>query len=335
MDGVTNTQRAFGKGMTYWGLTLDEVLHRLQVPEDFKSSHGIESAPAWVHRRTTDADIYFVVNQADGPQHIDARFRVTGKEAEIWRPMTGTTGEIAAIEAPSEATEVPDRTGNREPGIEPAAYVSQLGFTTVSLDLAERESAFVIFRNASNAPAPSTHANPHDAETVLTTIQGPWTLSFPPNWGAPASVQLPQLTSWTESSDPGVKYFSGTATYSKQVAAPRAWFQSGRHIYLDLGKVRDIAEVEVNGKPAGMVWAPPYRVDVTNELKPGANQLTIKVTNEWTNRIVGDRLSPPDKRVLPESGAAPPRGGAFFGPREPAESGLIENVTLIAQPAQE
>jgi hypothetical protein len=166
-------------------------------------------------------------------------------------------------------------------------------------------------------------------------MQGPWTLSFPPNWGAPATVQLPQLTSWTESSDPGVKYFSGTATYSKQVAAPRAWFQSGRHIYLDLGKVRDIAEVEVNGKPAGMVWAPPYRVDVTNELKPGANQLTIKVTNEWTNRIVGDRLSPPDKRVLPESGAAPPRGGAFFGPREPVESGLIGNVTLIAQPAQE
>jgi hypothetical protein len=330
MDGVTDTQHAFGKGMTYWGLPLDEVLHRLQVPEDFKSSQGIESAPAWVHRHTADADIYFVVNQADAPQHIEARFRVTGKQAEIWRPMTG---EMAVVEASGRSTEAPDRSGNREPGIEPAAYVEQAGFTPVSLDLAERESAFVVFRNASSAPAPSAHANPHTAEAVLATVQGPWTLSFPPNWGAPASVQLPQLNSWTQNSDPGVKYFSGTATYGKQIAAPRAWFQSGRRIVLDLGKVRDIAKVEVNGKPAGMVWAPPYRVDVTSELKPGANQLTIEVTDEWTNRIVGDRLLPSSKRVLPESGAAPPRGGAFFGPREPAESGLIGNVTLIAVPA--
>ena len=331
MDGVTDTQHAFGKGIMYWGLAPDEILHRLQVPEDFKSSQGIETAPAWVHRHTAHADIYFVVNQADAPQHFDARFRVTAKQAEIWRPMTG---EVTGADSSNGEVAVPDRSGNREPGMEPAAYVEQGGFTTVPLDLAERESVFVVFRNPANAPAPSTQAVPHDTETTLATIQGPWTLSFPPNWGAPASVQLPKLTSWTESSDPGVKYFSGTATYSKQVTAPRAWFQSGRRIYVDLGKVRDIAEVEVNGKAAGMVWAPPYRVDVTNELKPGANQIEIKVTNEWTNRIAGDRLAPPDKRVMPESGVAPPRGGTFFGPREPAESGLIGNVTLISEPAQ-
>jgi hypothetical protein len=245
MDGVTDTQHAFGKGMTYWGLTLDEVMHRLQLAEDFASSHGIESAPAWVHRRTADADIYFVVNQADAPQHIDARFRVTGKQAEIWRPMTG---EVSAADPSSGATEVPDRSGNREPGIEPAAYVEQAGFTTVSLNLAERESAFVVFRHPADAPATTTHANPHAAETVLATIQGPWTLSFPPNWGAPATVQLPQLTSWTENSNPGVKYFSGTATYHKEIRISPAWFHAGRRIVLDLGKVRDIAEVEVNGK---------------------------------------------------------------------------------------
>jgi alpha-L-rhamnosidase len=327
MDGVTDTQHAFGKGMTYWGLTLDEVLHRLQVPADFVSTHGIGTAPAWVHRQTKDADIYFVVNQADAPQHIDARFRTDRKAVSIWRPMTG---EMDAIDASTGTAEVPDRGGNRQPGIEPAAYVAQPGLTAVSLDLAERESVFVVFRNAANTSAPSVPAAPHMSETTLTTIAGPWTLSFPPNWGAPASVQLPQLTSWTESTDPSVKYFSGTATYSKQIAAPRAWFQSGRRVYIDLGTVRDIAEVEVNGKPAGMVWAPPYRVDVTSELKPGANQLTIKVTNEWTNRIVGDRLAPPEKRVLPQSGAAPLRGGAFFGPREPSESGLIGTVRLLA-----
>ena len=87
----------------------------------------------------------------------------------------------------------------------------------------------------------------------------------------------------------------------------------------------------MNGRLAGMEWAPPYRVDVTTELRPGTNHLAITVTNEWTNHIVGDRLAPPEKQVLSQAGLAPPRGGAFFGPREPAESGLLGQVKLVAE----
>ena len=94
MDGVTNIQHALGKGMTYWGLTLDEVLGRLKDAPDFASSGSLESPPAWVHRRTADADIYFVVNQADAPEHIDVRFRATGKDVQVWRPMEGAMDEI-------------------------------------------------------------------------------------------------------------------------------------------------------------------------------------------------------------------------------------------------
>jgi hypothetical protein len=165
-------------------------------------------------------------------------------------------------------------------------------------------------------------------------LRGPWTLDFPPHWGAPPSVQLPALTSWTASSIPGVKYFSGTAAYIKDLDAPAAWFHPGRHLYLDLGTVRDIAQVQVNGKSAGLVWAPPYLVDVTNALKPGVNHLRIEVTNEWTNRIVGDHVLPPSEHVLPSSGAPPSRRGSFFGPREPAESGLIGDVTVVAEAAR-
>jgi hypothetical protein len=227
---------------------------------------------------------------------------------------------------------MPDRSGNRQPGIEPAAYVDQSGFNTVSLDLAERESVFVVLRNAAatHAPAPAPKS-----ESVLATIQGPWTLSFPPNWGAPASVQMPHLSSWTASSDPGVKYFSGTADYVKDVRALAAWFHPGQRVFLVLEEVRDIAEVSVNGKPVGMVWAPPYRVDVTSALKPGLNKVEIKVTNEWTNRIVGDRLLPPEKRILSQAGPAPRGGGAFIGPKEPAESGLIGSVKLVAEQARQ
>jgi hypothetical protein len=167
---------------------------------------------------------------------------------------------------------------------------------------------FVVFHNAQAAPE---HTAPAPVETKLTTLTGPWTLTFPPKWGAPASVQLTKLTSWTDSAVDGIKYFSGTATYSKTVQAPASWLRPGQHVWIDLGTVRDIAEVKVNGKSAGLVWAPPYRVDVTAALKPGANKLEIEVTNEWTNRIAGDRLLPADQHIL--STPAPAFGGGAGG----------------------
>jgi len=237
----------------------------------------------------------------------------------------GSPGQAAGY---TTVARMADRSGNKQPGIEPALYTTPAGFTVVPLDLAERESVFVVFRNAAPGPARSA---PVVAETKLTTLAGPWTLTFPAGWGAPPSVQMQKLTSWTESADAGVKYFSGTATYTKTVMAAASWFSPGQRVWIDLGKVRDIAEVKVNGKSAGLVWAPPYRVDVTEALKPGANKLEIEVTNEWTNRQIGDRLGPADKRVL-ATPAAPvrPGGGGFGpGPQAPPESGLIGDVSFV------
>ena len=323
MDGVTDNVHYFGKGATYWGLRVEEVLARLHLRRDFDSGRPLENAPVWIHRHTQDADIYFVANQADTPAHIDARFRVGGKDVQIWRPMDGVIAEAGY----TQRADVELRTRNREPGLQPALYTAEKGFTIVPLDLAERESVFVIFRNP---PSTTERNEPLPVERKLATVSGPWALSFPANWGAPASVQMPKLTSWTDSSDPGVKYFSGTATYSKTVQVPASWLRPDRHIWLDLEKVRDIAEVKVNGKSAGLVWAPPYRVDVTSELKPGTNSLEIAVTNEWTNRQIGDRLGPPDKRVLAQQGGS--LGGGPFGPQSqtPPESGLIGDVSIVA-----
>jgi len=336
MDGVTLNQHAFGKGMTYWGLTLDEVLHRAGSAPDFRATGSLDNPPAWVHRHTKDAEIYFVANQADVPVHLDARFRVSGKDVQVWRPMNGamTNGRPGNTAGYAMGARMPDRSGNRQPGIEPAAYTAEAGFTTVPLDLAEREGVLVVFRNAAGAPERSASA---PVESKLGTVSGPWTLTFPANWGAPASVPMAKLTSWTESKDDGVKYFSGTATYTKTVMAPAAWFRPGQHVWIDLGKVRDLAEVKVNGKAAGMVWAPPYRVEVTGALRPGANKLEIAVTNEWTNRQIGDRALPVEKRILAQPGgparpgAAGGGGGGFgFGPQAPPESGLIGEVSFIA-----
>ncbi|HKO18104.1 MAG TPA: glycosyl hydrolase [Acidobacteriaceae bacterium] len=324
MDGVTLNQHAFGKGMVYWGLTLDEVLTRLKAPKDFASGAPLENAPVWVHRHTPAAEIYFVANQADTPAHLEARFRVEGKNVQIWRPMDGES-KLASY---TTTALVDQRTGNRQPGIQPALYAAESGFTVVPLNLAARESVFVVFRNA-GAASERTVSPP--TETKLTTLVGPWTLTFPSNFGAPASVQLGKLTSWTASTDPGVKYFSGTATYTRTLQVPAAWLHNGQRIWIDLGKVGDLAEVKVNGKDEGITWAPPYRVDITNALKTGMNKLEIAVTNEWSNRLIGDRLLPVEKRILAQPGGGPGLLPGYGASQVPADSGLLGDVTLVAR----
>ncbi len=124
--------------------------------------------------------------------------------------------------------------------------------------------------------------------TAPLAISGPWQLSFPPGWNAPASIALDRLESWTESGDAGVKYFSGTATYFKEMDIPSAFQGPGREIWLDLGAVRNFAEVSVNGQSLGILWKPPFRVNITAVAKPGTNKVEIKVTNLWPNRLIGD-----------------------------------------------
>ena len=119
-------------------------------------------------------------------------------------------------------------------------------------------------------------------------IVGLWDLRFPPKWGAPDRIELEKLVSWSEHPDPGVKYFSGTATYAKTVSVPGEMLGKRRRIYLDLGQVEVMATVRINGKDLGVLWRPPYRVDVTGSLKAGDNTLEIGVTNQWINRMLGD-----------------------------------------------
>jgi hypothetical protein len=126
-------------------------------------------------------------------------------------------------------------------------------------------------------------------------ITGPWTLNFPPDWGAPASVTLDKLISWTESTNNGVRYFSGTATYEKEIEISADRLSAGRELWLDLGAVKDFAEVSLNGHDYGVLWKPPFRVNVTAAAKAGANELRVKVTNLWPNRLIGDEQLPSDR----------------------------------------
>lgn len=295
LDGVSRTKRAYGKGMVVWGLTPAEVLASLRVFPDVEHSRGLDADLAWIHRREGETDIYFVANRADRAQDLEVRFRVSGKEAELWHPDTGTS--------------------------EPASYNTKDGRTTVPLRLESRESVFVVFRRLAASPS-RVVARPN--LSPLATLGGQWEVSFPANLGAPAKIRVAELASLTANTDDGVKYFSGTATYTKTVQALRGWFRPGQRILLDLGVVKDIAEVSVNGKALGMLWKPPFCLDVTGALKPGVNSLEIKVTNGWTNRLLGDRAAPADKKVL---AAGSPSG--IGPPPTLTESGLLGPVTFI------
>jgi len=134
---------------------------------------------------------------------------------------------------------------------------------------------------ASDVPAPQT-------------VTGPWKLNLPPDWGAPPSVTLEQLISWTDHTNDGLRYFSGTATYEKGIEIPADRLSPDRELWLDLGAVKNFAEVSLNGQDLGVLWKPPFRVNITRAATPGVNELVVKVTNLWPNRLIGDEQLPPD-----------------------------------------
>jgi hypothetical protein len=296
LNGTSRTIGYVGKGIVVWGRPLSDVLARLDIEQDFEWAGPLDADVAWTHRRTEDADIYYISNLTDRPQSLQARFRVAGRNVELWRP---DSGEVV-----------------------PAAYEQDGDRTIVGIDMQRNETVFVVFRGETSAPSRSI---PAKRLTELAAVSGEWQVSFPPDLGAPERIALSELQSWTKHDSPGVRYFSGTARYSISCSAPDNWFRPDRRVLLDLGDVRDVAEVFVNGQPLGVLWKPPYQVDATSALRPGANQIEFRVTNQWMNRILGDRSVPPGERVL--SGI---QGGFFRGPREPDVSGLLGPVRILA-----
>jgi hypothetical protein len=189
------------------------------------------------------------------------------------------------------------------------------------LKLNPYEAVFVVFRNTAKT---SSREVPQQVSRTLSLIRGPWTVRFQPGRGAPSTaIALDHPQSWSTSADPGIKYFSGTAIYSKIVEAPRTWFKSGRRLMLDLGNVREVAAVQVNGVPLGVVWNPPYRVEATKALHLGQNRITVKVTNLWVNRLIGDQQ--PGAHKIAFVTFSPYRADAPL-----RDSGLLAPLAIVA-----
>jgi len=260
----------WGRGKVIVGQTAREALLARGVPPDFEFGGGdAETALDYIHRSDAGADIYFVANRAPRPESVACTFRVAGKTPELWDAVSGS----------------------RRPA---AAYQIKDGRTTLPLAFPPCGSMFVVFRRPAvgdgKAPTNFPPCRP------LAEIAGPWTVKFDPRWGGPASATFDQLTSWPERSEPGIKFYSGTATYGKDFDLPADTPKSGARLWLDLGSVRELAAVRLNGQDLGIVWSPPFRVDITAAAKARGNVLEVEVVNFWPNRIIGDHSLPPDKR---------------------------------------
>jgi hypothetical protein len=249
-------------GRVISGKSAREVLLVDGVKPDFAVVPEHSGDVDYIHRRDANTDIYFVANRTNVALDVRCAFRVIGKAPELWDAVSGSR-----------------RFCN--------AYAETNGQTFVPLKLPPFGSAFVIFAEPASrhvAAEPGNERSPHTVQTLTNS----WRVDFDPRWGGPTNVAFDTLQSWTERAEPGIKYYSGTATYRTSFVLPD--FNAGEktRFLLDLGDVRELAEVRVNGKSCGVVWSPPFRADISGALRAGTNALEVEVVNFWPNRIIGD-----------------------------------------------
>ncbi|GAB4046864.1 glycosyl hydrolase [Spirosoma litoris] len=232
------------------------VLGEMGVQKDMDIIQA-NSKILYVHRQTNDSDIYWLDNRSENPSEAQISFRVTGKVPQLWNPQTGK--------------------------LEKVSYQQRDGRTIIPLTFESWGAYFVVFHDKSTV---ASYTTPAVTESPVASITGAWNVHFQEGRGAPQQTTMTSLASLTESAEPGIKYFSGTATYDNSFDLP-ARGKNASYL-LDLGDVKNIAEVIVNGKSVGTVWKKPFRVDISKALKPGRNSVQVKVTNLWVNRLIGD-----------------------------------------------
>jgi hypothetical protein len=283
-----------GRGRVIDSAGVEATLRSSRIAADFSYDKPAGDRDVlFLHRRLPDGDAYFIDNRKDRPETFDARFRVAGKTPEIWRAETGAS--------------------------EPVSYRIDGGATRISLQMRPYDAFFVVFRKPAKVQAGVARKSDWRQAQVL---DGGWDVTFQPGRGAPASAHLDRLSSLSESADPGIRYFSGVATYTTSF---RSSLRLGQKALLDLGRIGDVAEVSVNGVPVGIAWNAPYRLDVTKALRPGENKLEVKVADLWVNRLIGDK-QPGAKKVAFTTAPT-------YEPNAPLRpSGLMGPVTLQASP---
>ena len=286
-------QRAVGKGRIIRGKAVRDILQAdgsgpdssFHTEAKTQPKPGSFKAPPlldFIHRTAAGTEIYFVANRRAAVLNADCTFRVSGKQPELWNPVTGEQRVLPQFEAKE-------------------------GSTVIPLQFEPYGSLFVVFRAAvkgEDGKVIRDGAQNFPELKPVQAISGPWQVQFDPQWFYPTTgltgnqvkglMVFEQLADWTQRPEPAVRNFSGTAVYKQVFSMPAA--VAGQRYYLDLGTVKDTARVRLNGQDLGVLWCPPWRVEISGAVKPGENALEIEVVNLWPNRLIGDNKLPAGER---------------------------------------
>lgn len=319
IDGVNVKENTLGKGKVIWGKTVRDILQEKGVIPDFMPSFLATSTSLdFIHRSTPEAEIYFLWNKSDSLLDFDAAFRTTGKIPEQWDPLTGEIAGIPVFQSAGRATLVPVSL----PGKGAVFIVFRKAASGLEMDRIEQNGESVFpdisgirpgtgWRVSGNGdlvlPAGGgrfTFGFARGRQEVVDVpalpppmpLEGPWTVRFSDGWDLPDPITFPDLTDWTAHPVEAVRYFSGVATYESTFRWDPAKVPDQTAVWLDLGTVKEIAEVILNGKSLGQRWCKPYRYDLSGLVQPGENKLLVKVANLLNNRMVGDHRRPRESR---------------------------------------
>ena len=272
-DGNILEMWQVGKGRVLQAPYYHNTFDVINLPKDFiaKDTEGNEAKDiAWNHRAGKDFDSYFVSNQLEESQELNLSFRVTGKQPELYNPLNGEVVDVLN-------------------------WNSKNGLTELPVKLEGNESVFIVFhKSATTTQAKGSNWKSYKNEM---DINGTWSVQFNTEFGGPENpIEFAKLTDWNQHNDPGVRYYSGTATYKTTFNWEKS-LDTDLEYWLNFGRVENIAELTLNGVPLGISWTKPYRLNLKNALKAGKNELQISVTNTWANRLIGDNELPEDQRV--------------------------------------
>lgn len=249
-----------------------------------------DDAIAVMHRRIDAGHVYFISNRTGAALSGTVSLRVDGYSPEFWDAQSGTRL--------------------------PAPFRRVAGRTDIPVEMAADDSLFIIMTQATAAR--ERVITPRKSR-VVTDLSDGWHLTLWAGGTRIAPVEAAPLLDWSQSANPEIRYHSGTGTYEREFQADAEWLSEGGRVLLDLGDVRELASVRVNGREAGILWRPPFRLDITRHLVAGRNSLSVTVANLWVNRLIGDAALPPDQRRTITVGptykpGAPLRPSGMLGP---------------------
>ncbi len=299
--------KSVGLGKVYWGYFIEEVLKTEGIDPDVIVPQKLPIT--WIHRKTADADIYFVSSTSEQSLDVSLSFRVEGVYLELWDPFTGKQQKakvwskendrvnVALSLDPSGSTIVVFPKGNRQPFCKKVEFNQQTildskqgwyrvhatdeGLPTVSL---ANEVFIPSHAGVYSFVMSDGSIKKQNYELVETPMNDGWTLSFDEGWDAPVTIDLKKLSSLTELDNQAIRHYSGTVVYKKELVRP----ESGKFFVLDLGEVNNIAELWCNGQKVATRWAPPFVFELSDQLLEGKNQIEVKVTNTWRNQLIFD-----------------------------------------------